>query len=375
MNTHKNNPYVLLTPGPLTTTDTVKEAMMKDWCTWDDEYNQLVQHIRQKLIHLATEATDKYTTVLMQGSGTFSVESVIGTTIPENGKLLVVANGAYGERIATISTKLMIDTVVLNSGETSPSDLHLLNKKLEEDQDITHVAVVHCETTTGMLNPLESISNSVKKHNKILILDAMSSFGGIEMDIDKLRIDYLISSDNKCIQGVPGLVFIIAKKDQLEKCKDNARSLSLDLYDQWKVMENHNGKWRFTSPTHVVHAFYQALKELEEEGGIKARAQRYRENQKILVNGMKELHFKPLLADENQSPIITSFYYPDHQAIDFRLFYDKMKEKGFVIYPGKVTHLQTFRIGNIGDVSAVDMERLLASIKQCCYWEKTYALS
>src|SRR5699024_738761 len=161
-----------------------------------DEYNQLVQHIRQKLLHLATESPDKYTTVLMQGSGTFSVESVIGTTIPENGKLLVVANGAYGERIATISNKLMIDTVVLNSGETSHSDLHLLNKKLEEDQDITHVAVVHCETTTGMLNPLEAISNIVKKHNKIFILDAMSSFGGIEMDIDKLRIDYLISSAN-----------------------------------------------------------------------------------------------------------------------------------------------------------------------------------
>src|SRR5699024_7095469 len=277
MNKNKNNPYVLLTPGPLTTSATVKEAMMKDWCTWDDEYNQLVQHIRQKLLHLATESPNKYTTVLMQGSGTFSVESVIGTTIPENGKLLVVANGAYGERIATISSKLMIDTVVLNSGETSPPDVHLLNIKLKEDPDITHVAVVHCETTTGMLNPLEEISNIVKKHDKIFILDAMSSFGGIEMDIDKLHVDYLISSANKCIQGVPGFGFIIAKKDQLEKCKDNARSLSLDLYNQWKVMEDQNGKWRFTSPTHVVHAFHQALKELEQEGGIKARAQRYAE--------------------------------------------------------------------------------------------------
>jgi len=332
-----------------------------------DEYNQLVQHIRQKLLHLATESPDKYTTVLMQGSGTFSVESVIGTTIPENGKLLVVANGAYGERIATISTKLKIDTVVLNSGETSPPDVHLLNKKLKEDPDITHVAVVHCETTTGMLNPLEEISNIVKKHDKIFTLDAMSSFGGIEMDIDKLHVDYLISSANKCIQGVPGFGFIIAKKDQLEKCKDNARSLSLDLYNQWKVMEDQNGKWRFTSPTHVVHAFHQALKELEQEGGIKARAQRYAENQKILVNGMKDLHFEPLLDEEYQSPIITSFYYPDHQEFDFRLFYHKMKDKGFVIYPGKVTHLQTFRIGHIGDVSTKDMEHLLASIKQCCY--------
>lgn len=375
MNALKNNPYILLTPGPLTTTDTVKEAMMIDSCTWDDEYNQLVQHIRQKLICLATQSTDKYSTVLMQGSGTFSVESVIGTAIPKNGKLLVVTNGVYGERIATIASKLMIDTVVLNSGEVSTPDLHLLNKKLEEDKDITHVAVVHCETTTGILNPLENISNIVKNHNKTFILDAMSSFGGIEMDIDKLHVDYLISSANKCIQGVPGFGFIIAKKDQLEKCKNNARSLSLDLYEQWKVMENHNGKWRFTSPTHVVHAFYQALKELEEEGGIKARAKRYRENQKILVNGMKDLKFKPLLPDNCQSPIITSFYYPDYQAFDFHLFYNKMKEKGFVIYPGKVTQQQTFRIGNIGDVNATDMRHLLTSIKQCCYWESTYTLS
>lgn len=375
MNTLKNNPYVLLTPGPLTTTNTVKEAMMIDWCTWDDEYNQLVQHIRQKLICLATESTDKYSTVLMQGSGTFSVESVVGTVIPQNGKLLVVANGVYGDRIATIANKLMIDTVVLNSGEVSTPDLHLLNKKLEEDKDITHVAVVHCETTTGILNPIEDISNIVKNHNKIFILDAMSSFGGIEMDIDKLHVDYLISSANKCIQGVPGFGFIIAKKDQLEKCENNARSLSLDLYEQWKVMENHNGKWRFTSPTHVVHAFYQALKELEEEGGIKARAKRYRENQKILVNGMNDLKFKPLLSAESQSPIITSFHYPDHQAFDFHLFYNKMKEKGFVIYPGKVTQQQTFRIGNIGDVSATDMKHLLTSINQCCYWEPTYTLS
>lgn len=371
MNMHEilDNPYILLTPGPLTTTQTVKQAMLKDWCTWDDDYNNIVQNIRRRVVQLATDATEKYSTVLMQGSGTFSVEAVIGTTIPKNGKLLVLVNGAYGQRIAAISNKLTIDTVVLDSGEVSPPDLDKLEKTLERDKAITHVAVVHCETTTGMLNPIEKISTIIKRHNRIFILDAMSSFGGIEMDIDELKVDYLISSANKCIQGVPGFGFIIVNIEEFQKCGNNARSLSLDLYDQWNVMENNNGKWRFTSPTHTVHAFYQALNELEDEGGIKARAQRYAENQRTLVEGMRKLHFKPLLADEDQSPIITPFYYPDHHDFDFRLFYSKMKEKGFVLYPGKVTHLNTFRIGNIGDVNAGDMENLLEAVNQSCYWK------
>lgn len=371
MNMHEilDNPYILLTPGPLTTTQTVKQAMLKDWCTWDDDYNNIVQNIRHRIVQLATDATEKYSTVLMQGSGTFSVEAVIGTTIPKNGKLLVLVNGAYGQRIAAISNKLTIDTVVLDSGEVSPPDLDKLDKTLERDKAITHVAVVHCETTTGMLNPIEKISTIIKRHNRIFILDAMSSFGGIEMDIDELKVDYLISSANKCIQGVPGFGFIIVNIEEFQKCGNNARSLSLDLYDQWNVMENNNGKWRFTSPTHTVHAFYQALNELEDEGGIKARAQRYAENQRTLVEGMRKLHFKPLLADEDQSPIITPFYYPDHHDFDFRLFYSKMKEKGFVLYPGKVTHLNTFRIGNIGDVNAGDMENLLEAVNQSCYWK------
>lgn len=364
------NPYLLLTPGPLTTSETVKAAMMNDWCTWDDEYKSLVQHIRQRLVHLATEKVEDYSAILMQGSGTFSVESVIGTAIPKEGKLLVLVNGAYGERIATIANRLMIDTVVLqNNDEVSSLDLHSLNNILETDKEITHVAAVHCETTTGMLTPVKEISDIVKKHHKTFILDAMSSFGGIEMDIDELQIDYLISSANKCIQGVPGFGFVIAKKAQMKNCKHNARSVSLDLYSQWEVMERNEGKWRFTSPTHVVHAFDQALKELEEEGGIREREKRYVENQKMLVNGMEKLHFKPLLEREQQSPIITAFYYPDHPEFEFHLFYQKMKDKGFIIYPGKVTHKQTFRIGNIGDINAIDIQRLLEAVKECCYWE------
>lgn len=365
-----NNPYILLTPGPLTTTETVKLAMMKDWCTWDDDYNNIVQGIRKTIVQLATNAKEKYSAVLMQGSGTFSVEAVIGTVIPKNGKLLVLANGAYGNRIAKISSILGINTVVLDSGEVSHPDLNELNKTLENDQDITHVAIVHCETTTGMLNPIEKVSEIVKKHNKIFIVDAMSSFGGIEMDIETLNIDFLISSANKCIEGVPGFGFAIVKIEEFAKCKSNARSLSLDLYDQWETMENDNGKWRFTSPTHVVRAFAQALKELADEGGIKRRAERYRNNQRTLVDGMKKLNFKPLLPDELQSPFITPFYYPQDKEFKFTEFYNKLKEKGFVIYPGKVTNLNTFRIGNIGNVHQSDMEALLLAIEQSSYWQK-----
>lgn len=363
-----NNPYLLLTPGPLSTSKTVKMAMMKDWCTWDHDYNEIVQYIRNELIRIATKSTHKYTSVLMQGSGTFCVESVIGTVIPQNGKLLVLVNGAYGKRIAEISKILGINTVVHDSGETALPDLNKLNEVLTQDQSITHVAAVHCETTTGAINPAKDISQIVKKHDRLFILDAMSSFGGVEMDIDDWNIDFLISSANKCIQGVPGFGFIIAKTEELEKCSNNARSLSLDLYSQWKTMEEANGKWRFTSPTHVVRAFLQALKELEEEGGIEARASRYRENQRTLVEGMRKLGFKTLVSDELQSPIITSFFYPENEEFQFDRFYQKLKEKGFVIYPGKVLNINTFRIGNIGEVWPDDMKKLLIAIEESMYW-------
>ncbi|WP_042345520.1 2-aminoethylphosphonate--pyruvate transaminase [Bacillus massiliigorillae] len=366
--TNSNNPYLLLTPGPLSTTDSVKEVMMKDWCTWDDDYNNIVQSIRRKLVALATERTEKYTSVLMQGSGTFSVESVIGTVIPRDGKLLVIANGAYGKRIAQIANTLGIALVVLESDEMLSPDLERIQQTLSDDLAITHVAVVHCETTTGMLNPIKQIGEIVKGQNRIYIVDAMSSFGGIQMDIDQLGIDYLISSANKCIQGVPGFGFVIAKIEEFEKCNNQARSLSLDLYDQWQTMENNNGKWRFTSPTHTVRAFYQALHELEEEGGVEQRQERYETNHRDLVDGMREFGFKTLLADENQSPIITAFHYPENKDFTFQLFYEKLKSKGFVIYPGKVTDLQTFRIGNIGEVYKTNIANLIDAVQESMYW-------
>lgn len=363
-----NNQYLLLTPGPLSTSRTVREAMLKDWCTWDDEYNKdIVEVIRHKLVKLATDCHG-YTSVLMQGSGTASVEATIGSVIPMEGKLLVVNNGAYGERIGLIAKRLGIDHYIMELGEVAQPNVDQVAELLQSDAAITHVAIVHCETTTGMLNPIEAVCDVVKAHNKIMIVDAMSSFGGIPLDIGKLGIDFMISSANKCIQGVPGFGFVIAKQSELEACRGRARSLSLDLFDQWQCMESNHGKWRFTSPTHTVRAFYQAMLELEQEGGVVARHQRYLTNQRILVEGMERLGFSCLLDTSDHSPIITSFYSPTHPDYDFMQFYTSLKDKGFVIYPGKVSNADCFRIGNIGNVNNADMYRLIDAIAASMYW-------
>ncbi|MDQ6420659.1 2-aminoethylphosphonate--pyruvate transaminase [Paenibacillus sp. LHD-117] len=362
--TDTENPYLLLTPGPLTTTRTVKEAMLKDWCTWDEEYNGLVRSIRDRLTTLAAPGRERdYTAVLMQGSGTFSVEATIGTALPkEGGKLAIAVNGAYGERIVQIAQTLGIETAVLRFDEREPVDPAKVSLLLSSDPAVTHFAVVHCETTTGILNPLAEIASAVRDSGVTFIVDAMSSFGGIPMDIHELGAHFLISSSNKCIQGVPGFGFVIAERETLKGCKGRARSLSLDLYDQWETMESSGGKWRYTSPTHVVRAFDQALQELEQEGGIAERHRRFAASQSALVSGLKEAGFEALLAQELQSPIITAFRYPS-ESFDFSLFYQHLKSNGFVLYPGKLTAVPTFRIGSIGDVSEVDMERLTAIVK------------
>jgi 2-aminoethylphosphonate-pyruvate transaminase len=362
------NPYLLLTPGPLSTTRSVKEVMLKDWCTWDDDYNRIVQEVRHRLRELSGGTEEEYTSVLMQGSGTFSVESVLTTAIPADGKLLVAANGAYGQRMGKIAAQAGIKVAVLDLGELSPALPENIEKELQADSQITHVAVVHCETTTGMLNPVEDIGQVVKRFGKVYIVDAMSSFGGIPMDINTIGADFIISSANKCIQGVPGFGFIIAARNQMEQLEGRARSLSLDLYSQWKVMEEKNGKWRFTSPTHVVRSFNRALEELQLEGGVQKRFERYCENHQVLVKGMSALGFRSILKEDWQSPIITAFYNPEHPDYDFGLFYAALKERGFVIYPGKVTELDTFRIGNIGDVQPRDMNRLVEAVEESIYW-------
>ena len=361
------NPYLLLTPGPLSSSSTVKAAMLQDWCTWDKDYNSIVQEIRAELLSLATSNLD-YTVVLMQGSGTFCLESVIGTGLGNDDKLLVLANGTYGSRMAEIACYLGIALAVIDFGETGAVDLKQIEVQLQTDPAITHVAVVHCETTTGRLNDIVAIGRLAKSFGKTYIVDAMSSFGGMAMSMEGMQADYLVSSANKCIQGVPGFGFIIARREVLASTAGQARSLSLNMYEQWRTMERGEGKWRFTSPTHVVHAFYQALRELREEGGIAARAARYLENQRLLVDGMHHLGFECLLADECQSPIITAFISPQQPGYHFEEFYLALKAKGFVIYPGSVTEVETFRIGNIGEVYPDDIRRLLKAIAESINW-------
>jgi len=358
-----DNPYILLTPGPLSTSKGVRAALLRDWCTWDADYNEsIVQNIRRRLVVLATSDIENYTAVLMQGSGSFAVEACLGTAVPRDGKLLILTNGAYGDRMAEMAKVLSISHTKVGLGEVTALTAQDLEKILTDDPALTHVAFVHCETTTGMLNPLEELASVVKRFDKTLIVDAMSSFGGIPMDIGKLGIDYLVSSSNKCIQGVPGFGFVIARRDKLDQCVGNARSLCMDLVSQWREMDK-SGKWRYTSPTHVVRAFYQALDELEAEGGIAARYKRYSENHRILVDGMRELGFTPLLPDDLQAPIITSFLYPD-ENFEFKPFYEAVKSKGFVLYPGKISQADTFRIGNIGEVYPNDMNRLIEVIRE-----------
>jgi 2-aminoethylphosphonate-pyruvate transaminase len=320
------------------------------------------------LVALATSATDQYTSVLMQGSGTFSVESVIGTIIPENGRLLIVSNGAYGNRMAQIANKLKINYTLYEIPEISWPDVERVREIIKKSPEITHVAVVHCETTTGILNPVREITGIAKHYGKITIVDAMSSFGGIPLDVKEWQIDFLISSANKCIQGVPGFGFIIANKDEMKLCNNRARSLALDLYDQWITMESGGGKWRYTSPTHVVRAFMQALVELDDEGGIESRYTRYSTNQKILVKGMRQIGLETLLPDQMHSPIITSFLQPVSDKYSFIAFYTILKSNGFVIYPGKITEHKTFRIGNIGEVYSADIEKLLETVSKIRFW-------
>lgn len=348
--------YKLLTPGPLTTTETVKKEMLVDHCTWDSDYKQITQQIRKNLLRIAHVCEEEYTVVLMQGSGTFGVESTLTSSVGKKGKLLIVANGAYGERMEDIAKHAGLDYKILNFRYNEVPDAKMIASEIENDPGITHVSMVHCETTSGILNDIEAVAKVVKSLGRTFIVDAMSSFGGVDIDVAGLGIDFIISSANKCIQGVPGFSFIICRRSELEKYKSNAVSLSLDLYDQWECMEK-DGKWRFTSPTHVVLAFAKALEELEAEGGVKARFARYSENNRLLIEKMTSLGFNTYL-DNNQSPIITTFLYPDTADFSFEEMYQFIKNRGYAIYPGKVTDADVFRIGNIGEIYTEDIEKL-----------------
>ncbi len=354
---------LLFTPGPLTTSRAVKAAMMRDLGSRDTEFIAVVREIRARLLTLGHASADEYTTILMQGSGTFGIESVISTVIPPQGKLLVIINGAYGKRIAQIATVHKIENTALTYDENRQPNPQAVDAALAADPAITHVAIVHCETTSGIVNPIEAIGTIVKQHNRVYIVDAMSSFGAIPMNLAECGIAYLISSANKCVQGVPGFSFIIARRAALLATAGYARSISLDLLAQWRGLEG-EGQFRFTPPTHALLAFQQALKELDLEGGVSGRAMRYRTNHDTLVEGMRALGFQEYVDPASQGYIITSFRYPSHPNFDFKKFYTALSAKGCVIYPGQVSKTDCFRIGHIGYIGRRETLKLLRAIRQ-----------
>lgn len=357
------NEYKLLTPGPLTTTATVKQEMLVDRCTWDDDYKNVTLDIRRKLLKLAHVTEPEYTVVLMQGSGTFGVESVFTSIVGNEDKVLICSNGAYGIRMTQICSRAGVPYVHYEENYDRVPDAGHVAEMLAADPSITHVAMVHSETTSGILNDIEAVGKVVKAAGRTFIVDAMSSFGGMQIPVADWGIDFIVSSANKCIQGVPGFSFVICRRDKLLASEGKARSLSLDLLDQWKTMEK-DGKWRYTSPTHVVLAFAKALEEMEEEGGIDARHKRYEDNNHLLIEKMEELGFTTYIDGTHQGPIITTFFYPEGVSFKFEDFYNYVKERGYAIYPGKLTERDTFRIGNIGEIYEEDINLLIEIISQ-----------
>jgi 2-aminoethylphosphonate-pyruvate transaminase len=354
---------ILFTPGPLTTSRTVKQALLRDLGSRDNEFISIVEDIRQRLLALGGVAENGYETIIMQGSGTFSLESVISSTISPAGKLLVITNGAYGRRIAQIANVYNIEVVPLTYPENHKPDLAEVETALAADEDISSVAVIHCETTTGLINPIKEIGEIVKRFDKDYFVDAMSSFGAVPLNLAECGIDYLVTSANKCIEGIPGFGIILAKRDTLMKTKGYARTFSLDLLAQMLRLEE-DGQFRFTPPTHSLIAFHQALLELEEEGGVEGRAARYKANYKTLLAGMQAMGFEEYLNREDQGYIITSFTYPDHRNFNFDDFYRRLNDQDYVIYPGKVSQADCFRIGSIGRIFPADIRALLAAIRE-----------
>jgi 2-aminoethylphosphonate-pyruvate transaminase len=351
----------LLTPGPLTTSLSVKQAMLHDWGSRDAKFLAVNARMRERLVAMIG-GEGVFACVPMQGSGTFAVEAMIGAFVPPAGKLLVLANGAYGKRIARICEYYRRATAVLDWPEDRPVDPARVAKALATDAAITHVAVVHCETTSGVLNPLAEVAHVVAAARRRLLIDAMSAFGAIALDSADVPFDAVAASSNKCIEGVPGLGFVLARIDALKQCQGNAPSLSLDLHEQWQALEK-TGQYRFTPPIHCIVAFDQALTEHEEECGVAGRGARYRNNCKVLVDGMRALGFETLLPDHLQAPIIVTFRMPADPRFVFQTFYDKLKDRGYVIYPGKLTVADSFRIGCIGRLDESHMKGALAAVR------------
>ncbi len=351
---------ILLTPGPLTTTQRTKLAMLKDWGSWDADFNAMTARLRERLLAIV-HGQDSHVLVPLQGSGTFSVEAAVATVVPRTGHVLVPDNGAYCKRAAKLSQMMGRRATLLPVAEDRPISAAQVEAALANDSSITHVILIHCETGTGVENPLAAIAAVCERHGKGLIVDAMSSFAALPIDARQIRFDALIAASGKCLEGVPGMGFVFLRKAILEACAGNSQSLAMDLHDQHSYMGK-TGQWRFTPPTHVVAALAEAVAQFEEEGGQPARLARYTQNYRTLVDGMAALGFKPFLTPDVQAPIIVTFHAPAHPAYDFKGFYEAVKRRGFILYPGKLTQVETFRVGCIGAIGPQEMQQAVHAV-------------
>lgn len=352
-------PY-LLTPGPLTTAFSVKEAMLKDWGSWDGDFRAMTKELRRRLLAMLGPGKEDFDCIPMQGSGTFSVEAMLGSFIPKDGKALILMNGAYGKRAAQTLKYLGRDHVLLDKGDYLPPRGAEVAQILADDPTITHVVAVHCETSSGILNPIKEISEATYAAGRKLLVDSMSAFGALDLSVANCRFEAMVSSANKCIEGVPGFGFVLARKSEIEAARGNSHSISLDVFDQWAAMEK-TGQWRFTPPTHTVAAFLEALRLHEQEGGVEARGRRYNRNRDVVVEGMRGLGFETLLQDHWLSPIIVTFFCPSDERFDFETFYQLMKKRKFIIYPGKLTVVDSFRVGCIGQLDEHVMRKVVSA--------------
>jgi 2-aminoethylphosphonate-pyruvate transaminase len=353
---------ILLTPGPLTTTLRTKLAMLRDWGSWDSEFNAVTARVRKSLLAIV-HGEDTHVVVPLQGSGTFSVEAAVTTIVPRDGHVLVLDNGAYCKRAARLATLMGRRCTLQPYADDEPVSAAKVDAALKADASITHVVLIHCETGAGVLNPLKAVSEVCASHNRGLIVDAMSSFAALPIDAREIRFDALIAASGKCLEGVPGMGFVFIRKDVLAGCEGRSQSLAMDLYDQHVYMEK-TGQWRFTPPTHVVVALAEAIAQFEAEGGQPARLARYQDNCKTLVEGMAELGFKPFLDPCIQAPIIVTFHAPGDAKYEFRKFYEAAKAHGFVLYPGKLTQIETFRVGCIGAIGRAEMQQAVHAVSR-----------
>jgi len=350
---------ILLTPGPLTTTLRTKLAMLKDWGSWDTDFIAVTASVRQRLLAII-DGHDTHTVVPLQGSGTFSVEAAVATVVPHDGHVLVLDNGAYCKRAAQLTKLMGRRATVVPQAEQEPVSPAVLDAQLQADPSITHVVLIHCETGTGVLNPLADVATVCQRHGKGLIVDAMSSFGALPISARDMHFDALVAASGKCLEGVPGMGFVFLRKAVIEGCAGHSQSLAMDLFDQWQYMEK-TGQWRFTPPTHVLVALREAIAQYEEEGGRAARLARYAGNCQTLVDGLAALGFRPFLRPAVQAPIIVTFHAPAHPAYEFRRFYEAVKARGFILYPGKLTQVETFRVGCIGAIGPHEMRQAVAA--------------